>query len=281
MIHRFAASLDAAWIALAVFVGVSSPRADVLAAPQATASHDVEVERRQHEHTNTLIHESSPYLLQHAHNPVDWLPWSEAAFERAKREQKLIFLSIGYSTCHWCHVMEKECFEDEEVAALLNRDFICIKVDREQRPDVDDVYMSLAQVLGGGNGWPLTVVMTPDGRPFFAGTYIPKHDRFGIRGLMTQLPILVRQARLGSRLLDEAVIRVEHRIELLKRPVPAVDWAMDDAHLDEACDRLLMSFDPVYGGFGGSMKFPRPHQLLYLLRYYQRTGVNLLWPPSS
>ncbi len=273
MKRKHIAHLDAISFALTISLIACVLRPAAMAAPpQAAAATDQEATEDQHEHTNALVHERSPYLRQHAHNPVDWVPWSEAALQRAKRDDKLIFLSIGYSTCHWCHVMEKECFEDDQVAALLNRDFVCIKVDREQRPDVDDVYMSIAQALGGGNGWPLTVVMTPDGRPFFAGTYIPKHDRFGIRGLMTQLPILVRQSRLGSNLLDEAVARVERRIDLLNRPVPSVDWTIEDRELDEVCDRLLMSFDPVYGGFGMSMKFPRPHQLLYLLRYYRRTG---------
>ncbi|HJN10529.1 MAG TPA: thioredoxin domain-containing protein [Pirellulaceae bacterium] len=223
-------------------------------------------------HTNSLIHEKSPYLRQHAHNPVDWVPWSQEALQRAKKEDKLIFLSIGYSTCHWCHVMERECFEDEEVAELLNRDFVCIKVDREERPDVDDVYMDIAQGLGSGNGWPLTVVMTPDGQPFFAGTYIPKHDKYRILGLMKQLPILVRQVRYGSNLLDEGVQRAQRRIDLLNAPARPMDVVIEDARLDELFERLMMSHDPTYGGFGVSMKFPRPHQLLYLLSYHQRTG---------
>ncbi|MEE8451021.1 MAG: thioredoxin domain-containing protein [Thermoguttaceae bacterium] len=219
-----------------------------------------------------MIHEKSPYLLQHAHNPVRWVPWSPEAFARAKKEGKLIFLSIGYSTCHWCHVMEKECFEDEEVAALLNRDFICIKIDREERPDVDNVYMSIAQALGSGNGWPLTVVMTPENRPFFAGTYIPKYDKYGIMGLMKRLPLLVRQVRYGSNLLDEAADRVQRRIDLLNRPAVRTDATIEDAQLDQIFSSLMMSFDPVHGGFGVSMKFPRPHQLLYLLSHHRRTG---------
>ncbi len=223
-------------------------------------------------HSNSLIHEKSPYLRQHAHNPVDWVPWSQQALKRAKKEDKLIFLSIGYSTCHWCHVMERECFEDEEVAELLNRDFVCVKVDREERPDVDDVYMSIAQGLGSGNGWPLTVVMTPDGRPFFAGTYIPKHDKYRILGLMKRLPILVRQVRYGSNLLDAAAQRAQRRIELLNRSAQPMDVLFKDAQLDGVFQGLMMSHDPVYGGFGLSMKFPRPHQLLYLLSYHQRTG---------
>jgi uncharacterized protein len=223
-------------------------------------------------HTNSLIHARSPYLRQHAHNPVDWVPWSQEALQRAKQEDKLIFLSIGYSTCHWCHIMERECFDDEDVAELLNRDFVCIKVDREERPDVDDVYMSIAQGLGSGNGWPLTIVMTPDGRPCFAGTYIPKYDKYGLIGLMKQLPILVRQVRYGSNLLDAAVERAQRRIALLNRTAEPRDVAIEDTQLEEVFERFMMSHDRVHGGFGRSMKFPRPHQLLYLLSYHRRTG---------
>jgi len=137
---------------------------------------------------NRLIHEKSPYLLQHARNPVDWYPWGSDAFTRAKTEDKPVFLSIGYSTCHWCHVMAHESFEDRDVAALLNRDFICIKVDREERPDIDSTYMAVCQMMTGQGGWPLTVILTPEKKPFFAGTYIPKKSRFGITGLMDLIP---------------------------------------------------------------------------------------------
>ena len=145
---------------------------------------------------NRLIREKSPYLLQHAHNPVDWYPWGEEAFEKAKREDKPIFLSIGYSTCHWCHVMERESFEDEEVARVLNRDFVAVKVDREERPDVDHVYMTVCQAMTGQGGWPLTVIMTPEKKPFFAGTYFPKRSRYGRMGL---LEILERVADAWKR----------------------------------------------------------------------------------
>jgi uncharacterized protein len=128
---------------------------------------------------NRLANEKSPYLLQHADNPVDWYPWGEEAFEKARKENKPILLSIGYSTCHWCHVMEHESFEDNEVAALMNDTFVCIKVDREERPDIDNIYMTVCQMLTGSGGWPLTIFLTPDKKPFFAGTYIPKHDIFG------------------------------------------------------------------------------------------------------
>jgi len=136
---------------------------------------------------NRLQYEKSPYLLQHAYNPVNWYPWGEEAFEEAKRQDKPVFLSIGYSTCHWCHVMEKESFEDDEVAQILNRDFIAIKVDREERPDIDAVYMAVCQALTGSGGWPLTILMTPEQKPFWAGTYLPKRARYGIIGLIDLL----------------------------------------------------------------------------------------------
>ena len=152
---------------------------------------------------NRLQHEKSPYLLQHAENPVDWYPWGEEAFARAKQEDKPVFLSIGYSTCHWCHVMAHESFEDEEVAALLNEAFVCIKVDREERPDIDEIYMRVCQMMTGSGGWPLTIVMTPDKRPFFAATYIPKEDRWGRTGLVALIP------RIGGGLEDASANEIE------------------------------------------------------------------------
>jgi uncharacterized protein YyaL (SSP411 family) len=142
--------------------------------------------------TNRLGREKSPYLLQHAHNPVDWYPWGDEAFERARREDKPLFLSIGYSTCHWCHVMERESFDDEEAARLLNETFVCVKVDREERPDLDQYYIAVCQVLTGSGGWPLTIVMTPDRKPFFAGTYFPKTRRWGRPGIMELVPSVGR-----------------------------------------------------------------------------------------
>ena len=139
-------------------------------------------------YTNHLIHEQSPYLLQHAHNPVDWYPWSEEAFKRARDEDKPVFLSIGYATCHWCHVMEHESFENEEIARLMNEAFVCIKVDREERPDIDSIYMTVCQMMTGSGGWPLTVIMTPDKKPFHAATYIPPEQRFGRIGMMQLIP---------------------------------------------------------------------------------------------
>ena len=223
-----------------------------------------------HRHTNRLVKEKSPYLLQHAHNPVDWFPWGEEAFARAKSEGKPIFLSIGYATCHWCHVMEVECFEDEEVGALLNRYFVCIKVDREERPDIDAVYMRVARYLGSGNGWPLTVVMTPDRKPYFAGTFFPKHRKYGIEGLMTILPRLYRQVRYSSSITDEAIARVERRLA----PGPALTLPDPNeirVDLEETCARMVAMVDPVHGGTGRAMKFPRAHQLLYMLEHARRT----------
>jgi len=224
-----------------------------------------------HTHANRLAQEKSPYLLQHAHNPVNWFPWGEEAFARAKQEGKPIFLSIGYATCHWCHVMEEECFEDEEVGALLNRYFICIKVDREERPDIDAVYMRVARYLGSGNGWPLTVVLTPDRKPYFSGTFFPKHRKYGIEGLMTLLPRLSQQVRYSSSVTDQAIKQVERRLA----PGPALELPDPGeiiVDLDEACAMMIGMVDPIHGGSGRGMKFPRSHQLLYMLEHARRTG---------
>ncbi len=222
--------------------------------------------------TNRLILESSPYLLQHAHNPVNWYPWSEAAFERAKRENKPVFLSIGYSTCHWCHVMERESFEDEEIAAFLNRHFIAIKVDREERPDVDSVYMTAVQLLTGRGGWPMTVIMTPDKDPFFGGTYFP--PRKGIRGNRAGLiDILTEMVRLYEQ---EPTVAIQRAQELSQRvaqvtTIFSAPGVPSDRLIVEAAQRLASSFDPVDGGFGRAPKFPQPARLAILLRYARRT----------
>jgi len=217
---------------------------------------------------NRLIHEKSPYLLQHAHNPVDWYPWVEEAFERAKEENKPIFLSIGYSTCHWCHVMEHESFEDLEIAELLNRTFICIKVDREERPDIDSTYMMVCQIMTGGGGWPLTIIMTPDKKPFFATTYVPKESRFdraGIRELITQMGELWQSKKGKITQVAERVIMV------LGRGLEGKTKA-DEETLNKAFRQLSDSFDEGNGGFGNAPKFPSPHNLFFLLRYWKRTG---------
>ncbi|HHU49557.1 MAG TPA: thioredoxin domain-containing protein [Clostridiales bacterium] len=220
---------------------------------------------------NRLIHEKSPYLLQHAHNPVDWYPWGNEAFDKAKAEDKPIFLSIGYSTCHWCHVMERESFEDEEVASALNQSFISIKVDREERPDIDTIYMSVCQALTGQGGWPLSVFMTPDKKPFYAGTYFPKNTRYGRIGF---LELLERISMLWSENKEELKESAEKILTAVQNSfMDEVDQADGVSRLDAvhaAFEQLKRSFDRRYGGFGSAPKFPSPHTLLFLFRYWYR-----------
>lgn len=219
---------------------------------------------------NRLAYEKSPYLLQHAYNPVDWYPWCNEAFEKAKAEDKPIFLSIGYSTCHWCHVMEWESFEDEEVAQILNKYFISIKVDREERPDIDHIYMTVCQALTGHGGWPLTIIMTPDQKPFFAGTYFPKKSRHGMMGLMELLD-RVRIAWQSNRdtLIDSAESIVDAMDFYFVLDNNKEEFSKD--FIDQAYIELKTSFDETYGGFGHSPKFPIPHNLSFLLRYWKLT----------
>jgi uncharacterized protein YyaL (SSP411 family) len=220
---------------------------------------------------NRLINEKSPYLLQHAYNPVDWYPWCDEAFERAKIEDKPIFLSIGYSTCHWCHVMEKESFEDEEVAKILNENFIPIKVDREERPDIDTVYMTICQAMTGHGGWPLTIIMTPDKKPFFAGTYIPKHSRYGRIGL---IELLQKVVEIWKENKDKVISLAEQITNEIKEALEKVEKGniIDETIFTLAYKELEENFDPEYGGFGEAPKFPTPHNLMFLLRYWKRTG---------
>jgi hypothetical protein len=219
---------------------------------------------------NRLVFEQSPYLLQHADNPVDWHPWGEEAFELARRRDKPVFLSVGYSTCHWCHVMEHESFEDEEVAALLNEHFVSIKVDREERPDVDHIYMQVTQALTGSGGWPMTVLLTPEREPFFAGTYFPKEGRFGRPGMMELLPEIaaVWENRREEVLQSAGAITAAVRQSVASAPGPALGGET----LDLAQRQLASRFDEVRGGFGAAPKFPTPHNLLFLLRHWHRTG---------
>jgi hypothetical protein len=222
--------------------------------------------------TNRLIEESNPYLLQHAHNPVSWYAWSDEAFERAKRENKPIFLSVGYSTCHWCHVMERESFEDEEIAAFLNRHFIAIKVDREERPDIDSVYMTAVNILTGRGGWPMTVIMTPEKEPFFGGTYFP--PRKGVRGNRAGLiDILVEMLRVYTNEPQQVVARAQELSQRVEQaaalqPGPGVP---SDKVIVVAVQNLARTFDRVDGGFSGAPKFPQPSRLSLLLRYARRT----------
>lgn len=213
---------------------------------------------------NMLKSAKSPYLLQHADNPVNWYPWCGEAFEKAAREDKPIFLSIGYSTCHWCHVMAEESFEDEIVAEILNRDYVSIKVDREERPDIDSVYMSVCTALNGSGGWPLTVIMTPEQKPFFAGTYIPR-DSDGEKMGLTMLLTAVASKWQTER---EALLKTAGEISAFVSQEKKVPYKKPDADfMKDAADQLAASFDKEYGGFGGGMKFPMAPSLLFLLRY--------------
>ncbi|MDN5327199.1 MAG: uncharacterized protein PWP41_1895, partial [Moorella sp. (in: firmicutes)] len=217
---------------------------------------------------NRLIHEKSPYLLQHAYNPVDWYPWGEEAFARARREDKPVFLSIGYSTCHWCHVMARESFNDEEVAALLNDSFIAIKVDREERPDIDQVYMAACQALTGSGGWPLTVFLTPEKRPFYAGTYFPKHSRYGRPGLVELLKLIREKWATHREELEDSGAELMQYVARQFAPAPPGEPGAQV--LEKGWQQLRAGFDPLYGGFSEAPKFPSPHQLLFLLRYWKR-----------
>lgn len=225
-------------------------------------------------HTNRLAGEQSPYLLQHAHNPVDWYPWGKEAFERARKDGKPIFLSVGYSTCHWCHVMEHESFENPDIAAILNSHFVCIKVDREERPDIDRIYMTYVQAATGGGGWPMTVWLTPDLKPFAGGTYFPPEDRRGRAGLKNVLEKIASAWRTDhggiiasadlatSRLMEWTASRADAGSKLAK------------SLLDKAYRQIKASYEPRYGGFGDAPKFPRPVTLNFMLRFHKTTGTE-------
>ena len=219
---------------------------------------------------NRLINEKSPYLLQHAYNPVDWYSWGEEAFEKARNENKPIFLSIGYSTCHWCHVMAHESFEDEEVAGLMNRTFVCIKVDREERPDIDNIYMTVCQIILGRGGWPLNIIMTPYMKPFFAGTYIPKKSRFSQTGMLELVP---RIEEIWHRQHEEVLESAEKITLTIQNMVSeSAGEGIEEVIMEEAYEELLNSFDSENGGFDKAPKFPTPHKIFFLLRYWRRSG---------
>ena len=221
---------------------------------------------------NRLIHEKSPYLLQHAHNPVDWYPWGEEAFDAARRLNKPIFLSIGYATCHWCHVMERESFEDPEAAAAINNSFVPIKVDREERPDIDAVYMAACQMATGSGGWPLSIIMTPGKKPFFAGTYIPKASGFGRLGLIDLCRRITALSENEPHRLNETADAITgHLGEAFKfESDPAA--RPDTTVPDQACGQIMARYDKRYGGFDDAPRFPMPHRLLFLLSVHRRTG---------
>ena len=222
---------------------------------------------------NRLIFAKSPYLLQHAENPVDWFPWGEEAFAKAKREDKPVFLSIGYATCHWCHVMERESFVDRDVAGVLNGSFVPVKVDREERPDIDDQYMTVAQMMIGGGGWPLTIVMTPDKEPFFAATYLPKSPKEGMAGIIEVLERIDDFWRNNRDEVEESCSKVLKN--LAATAVPSAGPLEADTVADSAFRSLKMAYDGIAGGFGEAPKFPLPHYLSFLLRYWKRTGATV------
>ena len=242
------------------------------AAAPHTAAAFIQRELAKGRQPNRLIHEKSPYLLQHAFNPVDWYPWGDAAFARARELNLPIFLSIGYSTCHWCHVMAHESFDDPEIAALLNANFICIKVDREERPDIDQIYMAAAQALTGGGGWPLSVFLTPKLKPFYAGTYFPPEPRYGQPGFRT---VLTSLHELWASQQDKVLNSAEQITAHLRESLTAAATSaaeLDEALLAKAVAQFAASFDQQYGGFGQAPKFPRPVTYTFLLRQYLRTG---------
>ena len=216
---------------------------------------------------NRLINETSPYLLQHAHNPVDWYPWGEEALTRSRDEDKPILLSIGYSACHWCHVMERESFEDEAIASLMNANFVNVKVDREERPDLDAVYMEAVQMLTGSGGWPMTVFLTPEGKPFYGGTYFPPTDRMNMPGLPRLLLAVTEAYRTNRGEVDRVTNQLTEQMGRSGQLSPGSGLLSADI-LHEAHSRLAANFDYQNGGFGAAPKFPQPMTPEFLLRYY-------------
>lgn len=224
---------------------------------------------------NSLINESSPYLLQHAYNPVEWYGWSKDALEKSKKEDKPIFLSIGYSSCHWCHVMAHESFEDNDIAKIMNENFVNIKVDREERPDIDDIYQRACQMYTGSGGWPLSVFLTPDQRPFYIGTYFPKESRHGLPGFGT---ILLRLADGYKNRRNEVNSSSQEFITALRESSTDIvsdnESELEKTILNEAAVTLLQLADNLYGGFGNAPKFPNASNLLFLLRAFDYSGIT-------
>lgn len=241
--------------------------AAVTASPEAKPT-----EPAKHKHTNRLAKEASPYLQQHQHNPVDWYPWGEEAFNKAKEEDKPILLSIGYSTCHWCHVMERESFEDEATAKVMNEHFICIKLDREERPDVDKIYMTFVQATTGSGGWPLNVWLTPELKPFYGGTYYPPVSKFGRPSFTDVLTQIGEAWKTQRKEIVESATDISQKIGESVALKAREGIKLDPAWLDQAVTRFKAEYDPRYGGFGNAPKFPRPSQPLMLLRHAYRTG---------
>lgn len=219
---------------------------------------------------NRLINEKSPYLLRHAYNLVDWFPWGEEAFEKAKNENKLIFLSIGYSTCHWCHVMERDSFNDFEVASILNENYVCIKVDREERPDIDSIYSLACQIMTNNVGWPVTILMTPDKRPFFANTFLPKKSNHIGKGLIELLELINETWNNEKSQIFGLCDNIHTRLKAVNFKWDKEEFKTKDVH--ECFKKLEDVYDPGFGGFSTQIKFPVPHYLMFLMKYYKAYG---------
>ncbi len=276
---RFFGACAVALVSAALAISCSDPgrstAADAESARQLSTAREADtVPQTETEptHTNRLVHETSPYLLQHAHNPVDWYPWGEEAFQKARDEDKPIFLSVGYSSCHWCHVMERESFENEEIAAMLNEHYVSIKVDREERPDVDEIYMSAVQRMTGSGGWPMSVFLTPELKPFFGGTYFPPEDAYGRPGFKT---VLLRLAEMWTLERDKINTGADSLTKDLMATLAGLaegSKALTADILSQAAADLGATFDAKDGGFGGAPKFPPSSSIALFLREHQRTG---------
>ncbi|MDG6907343.1 MAG: thioredoxin domain-containing protein [Nitrososphaerota archaeon] len=224
---------------------------------------------------NRLIGEKSPYLLEHAYNPVDWFPWGNEAFNKAKKVNKPIFLSIGYSSCHWCHVFRKESLEDEDVAKILNENFVCIKVDREERPDIDEIYMKSVMSMTGTGGWPLNVFLTPNLEPFYGGTYFPPTSRHGLPGFSMLLRNISSSWKSDRKNITDAAQQMKAALTKMYESNPSVSQEIDKAVLNDCLDLMAASFDEMYGGFGSAPKFPSPTNIFFLLRQHRFAGSDL------
>jgi uncharacterized protein len=227
----------------------------------------------EHKHTNHLVHETSPYLLQHAHNPVDWYPWGDEAFQKAKSENRPILLSIGYSACHWCHVMERESFEDEEIAALMNELFVNIKVDREERPDLDEIYMNAVQMLTGRGGWPMTVFLTPEGKPFYGGTYFPPEDRYGVPGFPKILQGVANAYREKPQDVERSVEQILTALQRMSLSTES-QQPFSPEIIAQSAEQLAQAYDPDHGGLGKAPKFPNVGVYELFLRHYHHSKAN-------
>ncbi len=230
----------------------------------------------EYKHTNRLIHETSPYLLQHAHNPVDWHPWGEEAFQKAKRENKPVLLSIGYSACHWCHVMERESFENEEIAALMNELFVNIKVDREERPDLDEIYMNAVQMMTGRGGWPMTMFLTPEGKPFYGGTYFPPEDRYSVPGFPKILQGVANAFYKQPQDIENSVSQILARLQSMSRSAESAG-PFDPDIISRGAEQLAQAHDSEHGGFGRAPKFPNAGVYeLFLRAFHQSKNPRFL-----